>query len=111
VLFDFPEPRSRDVDETVATLAHLARFIVADLTEPRSIPHELRGIVPELAVPIQPLLLEGEEGEYGMFVSLRKYHRVLETHRYADEFSLLGDLEEKVIAPAEAKVEELSNRL
>lgn len=111
MLFDFPEPRNRDVDETVATLAHLARFIVADLTEPRSIPHELRGIIPELGVPIQPLLLEGAEGEYGMFVSLqKKYDWVLETYRYTDESSLIAALEEKVIGPAEAKAEELVGR-
>lgn len=107
LLFDFPEPRSRDVDETVVTLAHLARFIVADLTEPRSIPHELRGIVPDLAVPVQPLLLEGETGEYGMFASLQKYPWVLDIHRYADKSNLITDLEMKVIAPAEAKAEEL----
>ena len=109
ILFDFPEPRSRDVDETVATLVHLARFIIADLTDPRSIPHELRGIVPELSVPIQPLLLEGEEGEYGMFTSLRKYSWVLDTYRYTDVPTLVAELDEKVISPAEAKAEEMSS--
>lgn len=109
LLFDFPEPRSRDVDETVVTLAHLARFIVADLTEPRSVPHELRSIVPELAVPVQPLLLEGATGEYGMFTALRKYPWVLDIHRYADESSLIRDLDEKVIGPAEAKANKPSS--
>lgn len=111
VLFDFQKPASRDLTETVRTLAHLARFIIADITEPRSIPQELQAIVPDLAVPVQPLLLEGSTSEYGMFQDFpRKYHWVLAVHWYKDLDDLLLSLEEKVIAPAEAKVKELQGR-
>ena len=110
VLFDFDKPASRDLTETVRTLAHLARFIIADITEPRSIPQELQAIVPALAVPVQPLLLEGSTGEYGMFQDLRKYDWVLEIHRYDSLESLLTSFGEKVIAPAEAKAKELKKR-
>lgn len=34
VLFDFTKPDSKDVTGTVETLARMARFIVADLTDP-----------------------------------------------------------------------------
>ena len=108
VLFDFEKPKNRDLTETVSTLAHMARFIIADITEPRSIPHELQAIVPHLTVPVQPLLLEGSTGEYGMFQGLKKNrHWVLPTHHYKDVNYLLASLEEKVIAPAEAKAQEL----
>ena len=110
VLFDFDKPASRDLTETVRTLAHLARFIIADITEPRSIPQELQAIVPDLAVPVQPLLLEGSTGEYGMFQDLRKYDWVLEVYRYDSLEGLLASLGEKVIAPAEAKAKELERR-
>jgi hypothetical protein len=46
ILFDFEKPTSRDLTQTVATLARLARFIIADVTDPRSIPHELAFVVP-----------------------------------------------------------------
>src|SRR5260221_293691 len=36
ILFDFKKPSRRDLTETVSTLAHLSRFIVADLTETSS---------------------------------------------------------------------------
>lgn len=73
VLFDFEKPSSRDFTETVRTLAYLARFIIADLTDPSSIPQELQAIVPDLEVPVRPLLLEAKR-EYPMFVDFRKYH-------------------------------------
>jgi hypothetical protein len=110
VLFDFDKPATRDITETVRTLAHLSRFIIADITDPSSIPLELQAVVPDLAVPVQPLLLSGQR-EFGMFVDLRKkYHWVLATHQYGDINDLLATLGDKVIAPAEQKAKELEKR-
>jgi uncharacterized protein YjbI with pentapeptide repeats len=36
ILFDFDKPQSRDLTETISTLAHLSRFIIVDLTSPSS---------------------------------------------------------------------------
>jgi Pentapeptide repeats (8 copies) len=66
ILFDFNVPATRDITETVSLLARMARFIIADLTDPSSIPKELEAIVPDLAVPVQPLL-EGASRPYAMF--------------------------------------------
>src|SRR5262249_20430287 len=32
ILFDFEKPSNRDITETVSTLAHLARFVIADIS-------------------------------------------------------------------------------
>jgi hypothetical protein len=107
VLFDFNKPASRDITETVSLLARMARFVIADITDARSIPQELMVIAPDLpSVPIQPLLQEGA-GEYGMFEHLRRFPWVLKEHVYASPQQLIADLGERVIGPAEAKVREL----
>jgi len=90
----------------VRTLAHLARFILADLTDPSSIPLELDTIAPFLEVPIQPLLLDTNR-EFSMFVSLTKYDWVLPIHKYKDLSSLLASLK-YLITCAESKVDELT---
>ena len=107
VLFDFEKPDNRDFTETVSTLARMASFIIADITDPNSIPLELQAIIPDLAVPVQPLLAE-ESSEFSMFRDLRrKYNWVLPVHSYKDLNDLILSINEKVIAPAEAKANEL----
>jgi hypothetical protein len=107
ILFDFEKPVSRDLTATVSTLAHLARFIIADVTDPISIPYELATVVPTTPVPIQPILEVGKS-EFAMFVDLRRrYSWVLPTQRYDDLQQLIADLGTRVIRPAEYKVAQL----
>jgi uncharacterized protein YjbI with pentapeptide repeats len=107
ILFDFDKPASRDLTETISTLAHMARFIIADITEAKSIPQELQAIVPHLpSVAVLPIILQNEY-EYGMFEHFKRYPWVLPVYQYAEIKQLLGTLAEQVIAPAEAKVKEL----
>ncbi len=106
ILFDFEAPGSRDFTETISTLAHMARFIIADLTEPSSLPKELEAIVPTLAVPVQPLM-EGATRPYAMFRDYWKYSWVLKVHRYENLEGLITSLGDKVIAPAEVEVQKL----
>jgi hypothetical protein len=109
ILFDFDVPATRDITETVSLLARMARFIIADLTDPSSIPKELEAIVPGLAVPVQPLL-EGSSRPYSMFKDYWKYDWVLPVCRYEGLDPLLASLADKVIAPAEAKVKALEEK-
>lgn len=117
VLFDFEKPANRDLTETVSMLAHLARFIIVDLTDPSSAPHEVATVIPHTVVPVQPLLwqeplmIDGKavvRREYAMFEDLRRrYHWVLPTFRYQDATELLVSLQAQIIAPAEQKAKEL----
>ena len=109
ILFDFERPSSRDYTETVVTIAHLARFIVADLTDPASIPKELEAIVPDLAVPVQPLIEEGYD-PYSMFSDYWKYEWVLKVNRYKGRDDLRRAFDRCVVNAAESKAAELALR-
>jgi hypothetical protein len=107
IVFDFEQPASRDLTETLSTLAHIARFIIADITDAKSIPQELERIVPALpSVPVQPILL-ASAGEYGMFEHFKRYPWVLEIYQYESPQDVIASLTDKVIAPAEVKAKEL----
>lgn len=104
ILFDFENAESRDIAETVSTLAHLSRFVIADLTDAKSISQELSFIVPNLpSVPVQPILLESEN-EYGMFEHFKKYPWVLDTLKYKDITELKNITLPKAIADSETKL-------
>jgi Pentapeptide repeats (8 copies) len=110
VLFDFEKPGNKDLTGTISTLAHMARFIIADLTDPSSVPHELAMVVPGTVVPVQPIILEGQR-EYAMFVDLkRRYRWVMEPYQYKSMEVLIAHLSVLVIAPAEAKAKELAQK-
>ena len=107
VLFDFVKPASKDITGTVETLARMARFIIADLTDPSRIPHELATIVPFLrTTPVLPIKVRGSEG-YSMFEGWRRsYDWVLDTYEYPDADLLISTLS-KVIPRADRLAEEL----
>jgi hypothetical protein len=107
ILFDFEKPRSSGTDETITLLARMARFIIADISDAKSVLQELRAIVPDLpSVPVQPIILVRQE-EPGMFDFYRHRSSFLTVYRYVDQEQLLADLGDKVIRPAELKVLEL----
>jgi hypothetical protein len=88
----------------------LSRFVIADITDPKSVPQELGAIVPTLpSVPVQPLLQTGHE-PWGMYDHIKRYQSVLPLFEYRSQETLLSDLQQKVIAPAEQKAKELTRR-
>jgi uncharacterized protein YjbI with pentapeptide repeats len=110
ILFDFEKPSTRDTQETITTLAGMVRFVIADITDPKSIPQELASIVPNLpSVPVQPLLQTGYE-PWGMYDHIKRYHWVLPLVLYENQETLLMEIEPKVIGPAEAKAKEQTRR-
>jgi uncharacterized protein YjbI with pentapeptide repeats len=108
ILFDFDKPANRDLQETIVTLAGISCFIIADISDPRSIPQELVSIVPDFpSVPVQPLLQTGYE-QWAMYDHIKRFKDwVLPLYNYQDQSTLLAEFQEKVIAPAKAKAKEL----
>lgn len=107
ILFDFEKPDSRDLTETIVTLAHMSRFIIADLTDAKSLPLELQAIVPNLlSVAVQPIILR-EQRPFAMFEHIQRYQSVLTIYEYDTQEQVIAELVDKIIVPAEEKVKEL----
>lgn len=108
IVFDFDGPHSRNTTETVATLAHLSCFVVADLTDPKSVPHELMRFAPMLpSVPVQPIITAGQ-APYSMFEDFLRYPWVLPPVEYGKELAEQSAAFSAAIMHAEAKVAEFA---
>jgi len=111
MVFNFDRPETRDFTETIRLLCNLSRFVIVDITNPRSAPLELQAAVPDYMVPFVPIIQEGEE-PFAMFVDLqKKYDWVLRpVIQYPSADRLIEVLEDKVVRRAEAKFNELLAR-
>ena len=89
----------------------MAKFVIADITDAKSIPQELMAIIPNLpSVPVQPLLAESKP-VYGMFDHFFGYPSVLPILVYKSQDELLAQLASKVIEPLESKLSELRTEI
>jgi hypothetical protein len=111
MMFDFDRPRQRDFTETIKTLAGLSRFIIADITNPKSSPLELQATMPDYMIPFVPIIQEDEE-PFAMFRDLQQKYGdwVLDVLEYASAKGLIEVLEPAVIEPALARAEQLLQR-
>jgi hypothetical protein len=111
IVFNFDKPETKDFSETVRLLAGLSKFVIADITNPKSSPLELQAAVPEIMVPFRPIIEEGEK-PFAMLQDLWINHpdRVFEPIYYSSVDALIASLDEKIIRPAEARFVELLRR-
>jgi uncharacterized protein YjbI with pentapeptide repeats len=85
VAFDFEKPRSQTTINTIVLLARLARFVIADISDAKSVLQELQAFVSDSPkLPVKPIIVAAQG--------------------YETSAQLLADLDERVIAPAEVEV-------
>ena len=110
ILFDFDRPRSKSLTGTMETLARMARFIIADVTDPVSVPHELATVIPYLTTtPVALIRLKGAD-TYTLMHDFRAYPWVLPEYEYESQESLIGNLA-GIVEQADHQVQELQRRL
>jgi hypothetical protein len=110
VVFDFEKPIAQTTVETVTLLARMARFVIADISDAKSVLQELQAIVPNSPkLPVQPIIAAQEVP--GMFDFLQSFPWFLKVHCYDTQKQLLRELDTRVIGPAEAKALELRGQL
>lgn len=109
MIFDF-EVGGRDLAGTLLALAAMSRFVIADLTDPRSVAMECQLIIPNVRVPFVPLIRTGRE-IFAMFQSLAdRFAWVLPPVTYQDPETLEERIEEWVIQPSAQLADELERR-
>lgn len=101
MMFDFARPTQRDFTETIKTLAGMSRFIIADITNPKSSPLELQATMPDYMIPFAPIIHEDEK-PFAMFQDLQQKYGgwVLDLLKYDTAENLLRVLKKAVIEPA-----------
>jgi len=101
MLFDFGKPQLRDFTETIMTLAGLSRFVIADITSPKSSPLELQALIPDYQIPFIPIIQENEE-PFSMFSDLQnKFDWVAKPLEYISVSDLVEVMDEAIIEEAE----------
>jgi hypothetical protein len=111
IVFNFDKPQTKDFTDTVRLLADLSKFVIADITNPKSAPLELQATVPEIMVPFQPIIQKGET-PFAMLQDLWIKHRdwVFEPIEYSSVDRLAETMDAEIIGPAEARFDELVMR-
>jgi hypothetical protein len=111
IVFNFDKPETKDFTETVRLLAGLSKFVIADLTSPKSAPYELGAIVSQTMIPFQPIIAAGET-PFAMLQDLWINYpdRVFKTIHYSSVDALIASLDAEIIRPAEARFAKLVRR-
>jgi hypothetical protein len=112
IVFNFDKTETKDFTETVRLLAGLSKFVMADVTNPKSALLELQATVPEIMVPFQPIIEESQE-PFAMLMGLWVKHRdwVFDPVYCFSVDALVASFDKEIIAPAEARFDDLVMRM
>lgn len=97
IIFDFEPSENRDLTETVQLLANMSKFIIADITDAKSIPQELSHIIPFFpSIPVRPILLKNES-TFAMYEHWEKFDSVLPIFYYENKAHLLSNIKSQIL--------------
>lgn len=101
VVFDFEPPVSRDLTNTIRTLAGMSKYVIADITSPRRILQEIEAII-SFKVPIKFILkpLKSEK-EYDVSDWLDYPWVCDEVFRYRTKRELVTSVADNIIVDLE----------
>lgn len=101
IIFNFDKPTQRDFSETIMTLAGMCKFVIVDITNPKSSPLELQLTVPNYMIPFIPIIEEGEK-PFSMFQDLQnKFDWVAPVREYKNKMILISGMKKQIIKPAD----------
>jgi hypothetical protein len=108
IVFDFEQPDSKNVTDTVKLLAQMVRYIIVDLSDPNSAPYEL-GVISMLGLDSTPVvpIITADQKPFPMLVDVLRKPWSTKLITYENLADLTVDLDERVVKIAEAKVQEL----
>ena len=96
IIFDFAKPANRTTLETITTIARLSKFIIADITDPKSIPQELVAIVQSMpSVKVIPIINKGQK-PWGMYDHISEYPWVLPVVEYENNNQIEALLKKQI---------------
>ena len=111
IVFNFDKPETKDFTETVRLLAGMSKFVIADLTSPKSAPYELGAIVSQTMIPFQPIITAGETPFAMLRDLLTSYpDRVFQPIEYPSVDRLVETMDAEINGPAETRFNELVMR-
>ena len=111
LVFDFERPNDRTLIGSILRYASVSRFVIADLSDPKSVPAELQAIVPQfVTLPVVPII-ETSQREYPVADDILGRQSVKPVVHYRDEAHLMTILDAQILAPAEKLYAELNPRV
>jgi uncharacterized protein YjbI with pentapeptide repeats len=112
IMFEFDPLPNKTTIETLLTLAHMSRFVIADLTDAKAVVQELTKIVDSLpSLPIKLIIHESADMP-SMSESFRIKESVLSLpYVYGSQEELIKAIVPEIIEPANARAAQLEERL
>jgi uncharacterized protein YjbI with pentapeptide repeats len=112
ILFDFQKPSSSTTLETVTLLARIAKVVIADLSDAKSVLQELQAIVPTSpSIVVQPIIVAGQRlppmidffKPYPWFRPVLKYRTIDDLKQGLDAVMPRNGAEQSSPIPSESK--------